>query len=140
MSHNYNHDDDINATNEGDVVATSIPRSPPPLPPVTTTTTTTTSISIRVLFFAAARDAVNGQSQIDLTFDVNNNETTTPITANTVRDTLLRAYPKLRPFLQRDVAAAAITMALNEVYIPLGTDPVVHDNDVMAIIPPISGG
>jgi molybdopterin converting factor small subunit len=31
-------------------------------------------------------------------------------------------------------------MALNEVYIPHGTDPIIHNNDVIAIIPPISGG
>ena len=106
-------------------------------------------ITIRVLFFAAARDAVNGVSQIDVAFDANilsllnhnntiENSIRHTITANTVRDYLLHQYPKLHPYIHADIAA--ITMALNEVYIPHGTDPTIHNNDVIAIIPPISGG
>ena len=102
---------------------------------------TVSPVKIRVLFFAAARDAVDGQSQIDVTLDANhhnNNQQNTELTANTVRDYLLQHYPKLRPYIHQDVAA--ITMALNEVYIPHGTNPTLHNNDVIAIIPPISGG
>ena len=103
---------------------------------------------IRVLFFAAARDAVDGQSHIEIVFDSkllasinhssNNNDSAVVITANTVREYLLEQYPRLRPYIHREIGA--ITMALNEVYIPLGTDPMIHNNDVIAIIPPISGG
>jgi molybdopterin converting factor small subunit len=107
-------------------------------------------ITVRVLFFAAARDAVNGQSQIDIIFNSDvlssfpnsssnsNNCTVTTITANTVREYMLHHYPKLHPYIHHDITS--ITMALNEVYIPHGTDPTIHNNDVIAIIPPISGG
>ena len=102
------------------------------------------TITIRILFFAAARDAVDGRSQIDLSFDssiknsnLDDESGTDTITSNTVRNHLMKEYPQLLPFLQnRD----SITMALNEVYIAPDTDPIVQNNDVIAIIPPISGG
>ena len=110
----------------------------------TTNNHTTMTITIRILFFAAARDAVDGRSQIDLSFDssiknsnLDDESGTDTITSNTVRNHLMKEYPQLLPFLQnRD----SITMALNEVYIAPDTDPIVQNNDVIAIIPPISGG
>jgi molybdopterin converting factor small subunit len=120
--------------------------------------TESTMITIKVLFFAAARDAADGQSQLMITLpcrnDTNNtiekdddggNSTsavsttsTNNITSDSVRQYLIDLYPKLRPYIQID--SMAITMALNEEYIPCGTNVPVHHNDVIAIIPPISGG
>jgi molybdopterin converting factor small subunit len=114
--------------------------------------TSSSDIKIRVLFFAAARDAVDGLSQIDIVFDSkllasihqsnnnndDNNSSTITLTANNVRDYLMEQYPRLHPYIHHEIGA--ITMALNEVYIPHGTDPMIQNNDVIAIIPPISGG
>jgi molybdopterin converting factor small subunit len=124
------------------------------------------TITIKILLFAAARDATDGQSQLMITLPCHTNitsenddndgssatsttatttvpansncTTTAHTTSDTVRQYLIDLYPKLRPYVQID--SMAITMALNEEYIPHGTNVPVHHNDVIAIIPPISGG
>jgi molybdopterin converting factor small subunit len=103
--------------------------------------TTTTSITVKVLFFASARDAVNGKSQMDIVLPCSNENDdygNTIITSNSVRSYLIEQYPKLHIYIHADISS--ITMALNEEYIPHGVDLPIRHGDTIAIIPPISGG
>jgi molybdopterin converting factor subunit 1 len=81
-------------------------------------------ITVRVLFFGAARDAV-GQGEV--TFAVNNHSR-----AATTFAQLLTAFPELRRF------GRSLLFAINEEYAP--ADREVHEGDELAVFPPVSGG
>jgi molybdopterin converting factor small subunit len=92
-------------------------------------------VAVKVLFFAAARDAADGQTQVDISLTSSDGS---PITTNTARACLIQQYPKLAKYIHEDIDA--ITMALNEEYVPHGIETPIKNGDVIAIIPPISGG
>jgi molybdopterin converting factor subunit 1 len=91
-----------------------------------------TTVSIQVLFFASAREAVgNNVSRIDLQVDGSK--------ANTLdlRKRLAELYPKLATMvLDED----SLTLALNEEYVLPGQILPLKAGDTVALIPPISGG
>jgi molybdopterin converting factor small subunit len=95
-------------------------------------------VTVKVLFFAASREAVDGKSQLDVALVSNDNMDDNAVTTNTLRTYLIQQFPKLSKYIHEDVSA--ITMALNEEYIPHGIVLPIKDGDVIAIIPPISGG
>jgi MoaE-MoaD fusion protein len=82
------------------------------------------SISVRVLFFGAARDAV-GSEEIDFNL-------TSPSDAATARAQLLAAYPSLQRF------GNSLLLAVNQEYAQ--PDRVIQDGDELAVFPPVSGG
>lgn len=120
-------------------------------------------IKIKVLFFASARVAVGNikETIIELNTDNNDNQydnnnpneqqqlvdvdtatsSTTPIpkspNTNTIRYTLAKLYPNLSSLVLDE---ESITLALNEEYVSYGEVLLLKDGDVIALIPPISGG
>ena len=99
--------------------------------------------TVTVLFFASVRQVMGGLTEL---------EVAVPLQCDTTRFRVLLAerHPALRPFLlgQDDDAddgkeggpGAAITLALNEEYVPQGEVWPVRPGDTVALIPPISGG
>jgi MoaE-MoaD fusion protein len=81
-------------------------------------------ITVRVLFFGAARDAT-GHSEVDLIL-------TAPINAASAFAEVLALYPDLRRF------GRSLLFAVNQEYSP--TDCEVRDGDELALFPPVSGG
>jgi len=81
-------------------------------------------ITVRVLFFGAARDAV-GAEQIDLTCDDG-------CTGGQALQQLLSQYPELGRF------GKSLLLAVNQEYAELNRD--IRDGDELAIFPPVSGG
>jgi MoaD family protein len=94
------------------------------------------TITVKVLFFAAARDAANGQTELEIALSSQQDDS--PITTSTARTWLIRQYPQLAKYIHEDIDA--ITMALNEEYVSHGVETPLKNGDVIAIIPPISGG
>jgi len=82
------------------------------------------TITVRVLFFGAARDAI-GHEEIDLKLNSTSN-------AANSREQLLAAYPALRRF------GNSLLLAVNQEYAQ--PDREIHDGDELAIFPPVSGG
>lgn len=81
-------------------------------------------ISVRVLFFGAARESVgHDELQIDLP---------APASVATLRDELFRQYPPLARF------GRALLIAVNEEYATPETE--LRENDEVAFFPPVSGG
>jgi molybdopterin converting factor subunit 1 len=88
------------------------------------------SITIKVLFFASAREAAGDVSSADLELDAGAD------TAS-LRNRLAELYPKLAPLvLDED----NVTLALNEEYVAGGQVLPLKTGDTVALIPPISGG
>jgi len=85
---------------------------------------TTNQLSVRVLFFGAARDAV-GHDQLDISCPVRS--TTTELFQK-----VLSEYPALNRF------GKSLLLAVNQQY----SDPTreLHEGDELAIFPPVSGG
>ncbi len=81
-------------------------------------------ITIRVLFFGAARDAVE-QAEVDFVLDQAENVTTTFAK-------LIETYPQLSRF------GRSLLIAVNQEY--AAGDRLVQDGDELAIFPPVSGG
>lgn len=79
----------------------------------------------RILFFGAARQAVNCS---ETTITVENS----PIDARALWERLIKAYPTLAPL------QASTRMARNHEYLP--ADGLVSSGDEIALIPPVSGG
>lgn len=82
------------------------------------------TITVRVLFFGAARDAA-GQAEINLAID-------SPIDVAGLRERLLSAYPDLLRF------GRSLLFAVNQEYAEPNR-PIQADDEV-AIFPPVSGG
>lgn len=81
-------------------------------------------ITVRVLFFGAARDAA-GNSEVNLPL-------VPPITAAEAFAKVLAAYPDLQRF------GRSLLFALNQEYAP--SERELGDGDELAIFPPVSGG
>jgi MoaE-MoaD fusion protein len=81
-------------------------------------------ISVRVLFFGAARDAV-GQGEVDFLLKG------TP-TAASAFDAVLESFPDLKRF------GRSLLFAVNQEY--AAQDREVQDGDELAVFPPVSGG
>jgi molybdopterin converting factor small subunit len=96
---------------------------------------TNNTITITVLLFASAREAAQGQSQLDVTLS---SSVGGEVSTETLRSYLLQHYPSLASILVPN--NNAITMALNEEYVEPGAVRTLHTGDTVAIIPPISGG
>lgn len=85
------------------------------------------TISVRVLFFARARELTNEKS-LALTVPVG----TTPLDA--FSKIILQKFPAL------DTLAEHVVLALNQTYLSEGSNTALRDGDELAVIPPISGG
>jgi molybdopterin synthase catalytic subunit/molybdopterin converting factor small subunit len=88
---------------------------------------TNNEITVKVLFFGAARDAV-GHGEIDFVLQGAS-------TAATAFAEVLEKYPNLRRF------GRSLLFAVNQEYCYAGLgDREVHDGDELAVFPPVSGG
>jgi molybdopterin converting factor subunit 1 len=87
------------------------------------------SITVQVLFFASARQAAN----------VTETAVILPqqCTCRDLRQSLAQQYPALATLVLDE---ESITLALNEEYVNANENPMLKNGDVVAIIPPISGG
>jgi MoaE-MoaD fusion protein len=85
---------------------------------------TTSTISVRVLFFGAARDAT-GTDEADLRLNP-------PHDSANAFEQLLNAYPALRRF------GKSLLFAVNQEY--ARHDREISDGDELAVFPPVSGG
>ncbi|EJK51938.1 hypothetical protein THAOC_28843 [Thalassiosira oceanica] len=87
------------------------------------------AISIRVLFFASAREAAGTTSTTVELDDAADTEA--------LREKLAALYPRLAGLVKDE---DNITLALNEEYVQMGEAPRLKNGDTVALIPPISGG
>jgi MoaE-MoaD fusion protein len=81
-------------------------------------------VSVRVLFFGAARDAVSA-TQLDLSLD-------TPATVASAFQQLVTRFSDLERF------GRSLLFAVNQEYAT--RDTVLNENDELAVFPPVSGG
>jgi molybdopterin converting factor subunit 1 len=88
-------------------------------------------ITVKVLLFASAREAAGNLPQIDITLEDQD--------ANTAsfRNVMANKYPNLSQLLKDE---DSLTLALNEEYVLSGQVLPLKNGDVVALIPPISGG
>jgi len=83
-----------------------------------------TTITVQLLFFGAARDTVGAEAvRIELP---------APATAATARSHILTVYPKLQHF------GKSLLLAVNQRYAE--ADEKIHQDDELALFPPVSGG
>lgn len=82
---------------------------------------------VRVLFFAASREAAGGAPERE--FELADGATT-----HTLRAALLAALPALGPIM------ASAVFAVNQEYVEPATALPLKHNDEVAVIPPLSGG
>ena len=88
------------------------------------------SFTLKVLFFASAREAAGDISSADM--EMSNGSNTSDL-----RKRLAELYPQLAPMvLDED----NLTLALNEEYVSSGEILPLKSGDTVALIPPISGG
>jgi molybdopterin converting factor subunit 1 len=88
-------------------------------------------VTIKVLFFASAREAAGDVSETDLELPVNSANT------STLRTQLAETYPTLSAVVLDE---ENLTLALNEEYVTAGQVLPLKTGDTVALIPPISGG
>jgi molybdopterin converting factor subunit 1 len=88
-------------------------------------------VTIKVLFFASAREAAGDVSSADLELPVDSANTTT------LRRKLAEIYPDLESMVMDE---DNLTLALNEEYVTPGQVLALKSGDTVALIPPISGG
>src|SRR5439155_8309490 len=81
-----------------------------------------TSIKVKLKVFGAARDIMGGR---EIFLEVNGRQ------VRELRETLLAGYPKLKEL-------NSLLIAVNQKY--ASEDLLIHENDEIAIIPPVSGG
>ena len=94
-----------------------------------------TTVNIKVLFFASAREAVGGLTSTSIMLSEEGDEVIANTT--TLRSKLATLYPKLASLVLDE---ENITLALNEEYVPFGMVMTLKDGDIVALVPPISGG
>jgi molybdopterin synthase catalytic subunit len=82
------------------------------------------TITVLVLFFGAARDAV-GHDQVNLALD-------SPATTESAKIEILSAYPTLERF------GKSLLFAVNQEYAEPGRE--IREGDELALFPPVSGG
>ena len=82
------------------------------------------AMTIRIKFFAVLRDKA-GMSELRL-------ELPESATVSSAIETLVARHPGLKPFAQRIACAVNLDRA--------APDTVLHDNDELALLPPVSGG
>ena len=97
---------------------------------------TSTTVNIKVLFFASAREAVGGIASTSIKLSEEEGDEAIANTT-TLRSKLATLYPKLASLVLDE---ENITLALNEEYVPFGMVMTLKDGDIVALIPPISGG
>lgn len=98
--------------------------------------------TIKILFFAAARELAGDLSEVTVTIDPppaddgQQEQQQEQLHLNDVRAHLAKNFPGLAPIIQD------VTLALNMEYISAEAegDIVVGEGDEVALIPPISGG
>jgi molybdopterin synthase catalytic subunit len=88
------------------------------------TTIPSPQVSIRVLFFGAARDVVNA-NQLDLSLDA-------PATVSSAFQNLIARFAPLERF------GRSLLFAVNQEYAT--PDTLLKENDELAVFPPVSGG
>jgi molybdopterin converting factor small subunit len=93
--------------------------------------------TIQVLLFASARESAGGIAKLDLTLPATTTSDEPTTTTTTVREALAARFPTLAPLVLDD---ESITLAVNEEYVPIGAVWPISPGDVVALIPPISGG
>jgi len=91
--------------------------------------------SIKILFFAAARELVGGVQQVDVEIQPRA-DSSGVLYLRDVRTYLASAFPDL------DSIIADVTLALNMQYVGVEAEGTLslQDGDEVALIPPISGG
>ena len=89
------------------------------------------TITIRVLFFASAREAAGDVSKTSLELSADEANT------KSLRQKLADLYPALAEMVRDE---ESLTLALNEEYLTSGQVLPLKDGDTIALIPPISGG
>ncbi|KAL7552543.1 hypothetical protein ACHAWF_015792 [Thalassiosira exigua] len=89
-------------------------------------------ISVKVLFFASAREAAGNIASASVVLGSDEGTDT-----GALRAKLATLYPKLAPLVRDE---ENLTLALNEEYVPPGEVLGLKEGDVVALIPPISGG
>mmetsp|Transcript_33730 Transcript_33730/g.69310 ORF Transcript_33730/g.69310 Transcript_33730/m.69310 type:complete len:93 (-) Transcript_33730:223-501(-) len=88
-------------------------------------------VSVKILFFASAREAAGGITSTDIEMESDTADT------SHLRGKLAKLYPKLASLVNDE---ENLTLALNEEYVPMGEVWKLKSGDVVALIPPISGG
>lgn len=83
---------------------------------------------IKVLFFAKSRDLV-GCSETSIDLDDSNG-----LDGNKLLDLIVLKYPRLK------VIKSTMILAVNETYIDMDATIQLRSDDVVALIPPLSGG
>lgn len=92
---------------------------------------TTKVITIKVLFFASAREAAGNISETTIQLE----DASTTTTTTGIRHALANLYPGLADMVLDETN---LTLALNEEYVT--QEMPLKDGDTIALIPPISGG
>ncbi|KAL7558512.1 hypothetical protein ACA910_008109 [Epithemia clementina (nom. ined.)] len=100
-------------------------------------------VVVKILFFASAREAVDGLWSLDLELEEQQPSATTEPPASGCCDTaqlrqvLATKFPNLASFVLNE---EYLTLALNEEYVLPGQVVPLKNGDTVALIPPISGG
>ena len=82
------------------------------------------TVTVKILFFGAVRDAA-GVSEASL-------EMPAPASVSTLKESVYRQYERVSHF------AKSLMVAVNEEYAP--DDTGLKDQDIVAFLPPVSGG
>lgn len=87
----------------------------------------TERVSVKLLFFAKARELV-GRSEAEANFSKNN------FTKKTLLDEITKIYEILQPLVN------CLLLAVNEEYVDSSETIHLKDGDIVAVMPPLSGG
>eukprot|EP00522_Entomoneis_paludosa_P015917 CAMPEP_0172460082 /NCGR_PEP_ID=MMETSP1065-20121228/35439_1 /TAXON_ID=265537 /ORGANISM="Amphiprora paludosa, Strain CCMP125" /LENGTH=88 /DNA_ID=CAMNT_0013215005 /DNA_START=1 /DNA_END=267 /DNA_ORIENTATION=- len=87
-------------------------------------------VTIKILFFASAREAADNLTSLDLEVEITCDTTQ-------LRKILAERFPRLASSVLDE---ESLTLALNEEYVLMGQVLPLKAGDTVALIPPISGG